>query len=459
MSIDASSSVWTAPSEAALPSNQSVTGDSGDYSVAGYVTPESLDASRSFLEETSSQPGVLPESVGVGAEQTCGVSNVVSQLGTGAWTELTEHYDRVIGNGIAGGVLGVATKIGLETAKKSTYGVLAAAGIYGVYELGCALPGWKHSAAIAYNPLGYDISEVRKAEQHIQSLGGGAVDLIAGGAAGGAGVAYGGPFVAPAKSLFSATGRTLTTTRNAFLGSSTKTAGTEAVSASAESVAANTEGMSAGAASDPPWMIPGIREDIAAHHKRLVAEGRVGETDEYRWFSPDGKDKVFSPKGPVEDISNLSVSDVIASLPKMELQLSEQSIKVLSEPMMINGKSVPPQFEVFKSRFVTSPEQGAALANAKEVKVIGYGTDTSGWEVLQLQVDGQKFLPGKDGFPILLVRSNGPQDIHGYEYAVWSIGRDRASGTIAPDVYPNIAEFQELPAHEQVILRFAPSEN
>lgn len=117
-----------------------------------------------------------------------GVENVASELGHGAWTEITEHPGRVaadaaIGFGVGLGMTMVAPVVAL--------GAGLAMGGVAAYEVATHAQKWYHDASVVARPEGHDWMEVSNAKEGVQSFGGGAVDVAAGLAGGIAGAKFG----------------------------------------------------------------------------------------------------------------------------------------------------------------------------------------------------------------------------------------------------------------------------
>lgn len=103
-----------------------------------------------------------------------GLGIVASDIGSGAWDELTHHPLRVAGYAALGlGVGLVASR--LPWTVQLGAGVMA--GGWTLYQNG---PKWWHSADVVTHEYKYAGSEVDRAHYRLQSLGAGAVDLSAG---------------------------------------------------------------------------------------------------------------------------------------------------------------------------------------------------------------------------------------------------------------------------------------
>jgi len=120
-------------------------------------------------------------------KQNTGFSNVASHFVAGMGDKIVNDPGSLAVNAAAGFGIGYLTKIGLESARfrTPTIGGLVAMGGLAAYELVTALPGWKQSYDIASDPFAHSAQDVIQAEEHIGSLGGGTLDLAAGGVAGG----------------------------------------------------------------------------------------------------------------------------------------------------------------------------------------------------------------------------------------------------------------------------------
>lgn len=120
-------------------------------------------------------------------EQMTGIVNVASNFGEGVVNELIHNPGTLALNAAGSFGIGYLANKGLQSAamRIPTIGLMTAAGAYGLYELGKALPGWKQSFDIASDPSAYDAASVLQAEKHIQSIGGGTLEFGVGGVAGG----------------------------------------------------------------------------------------------------------------------------------------------------------------------------------------------------------------------------------------------------------------------------------
>lgn len=120
-------------------------------------------------------------------EQLTGITNVVSNFGEGVVSELIHNPGTLALNAAGSFGIGYLANKGLQSAamRVPTIGLMTAAGGYGLYQLGAALPGWKQSYDIASDPAAHDAASVLQAEKHIQSIGGGTLEFAVGGVAGG----------------------------------------------------------------------------------------------------------------------------------------------------------------------------------------------------------------------------------------------------------------------------------
>lgn len=113
--------------------------------------------------------------------------NVVSSIGRGAFTEITEHYGRVAGSGATGFAVGlgvsllapeIAAVVGIAGLGMAAYGVITNA------------PKWYHDARVVANPERFSVKEIQRADHGMQNFGAGAVDITAGVAGGMAGAKF-----------------------------------------------------------------------------------------------------------------------------------------------------------------------------------------------------------------------------------------------------------------------------
>jgi hypothetical protein len=103
--------------------------------------------------------------------------NVLGAIGKGAWNEVTKHPLRVGASGGLGFVLGVgATFISRPVATAVGVVSLGVAGL----ELATHAPKWYQDAKITANPQGYSPFQIARAENSLQKLGAGTVDVSAG---------------------------------------------------------------------------------------------------------------------------------------------------------------------------------------------------------------------------------------------------------------------------------------
>ncbi len=117
-----------------------------------------------------------------------GVGNVASELGHGAWTEITEHPGRVAADAAIGFGVGLGMTM---VAPVVAAGAGLAMGGVAAYEVATHAKKWYHDASVVAKPEGHDWTELSQAKDGVQSFGGGAVDVAAGLAGGVAGAKFG----------------------------------------------------------------------------------------------------------------------------------------------------------------------------------------------------------------------------------------------------------------------------